>query len=117
MKVLVCGGRDLQDQGSVFDALDAIHRERHIAVVIHGAAEGADGCADEWAFQRRVQRSTWPAPWPPHGTDRSAGPRRNAAMLLHMKPDLVIAFPGGRGTADMVAKARAAGVEVREVPA
>jgi hypothetical protein len=29
---------------------------------------------------------------------------------------LVVAFPGGRGTADMVARARAAGVEVREVP-
>lgn len=31
------------------------------------------------------------------------------------KPDLVVAFPGGRGTADMVQRARAAGVEVLEV--
>lgn len=31
------------------------------------------------------------------------------------KPDLVIAFPGGRGTADMVRRARAAGIEVREI--
>jgi UDP-N-acetylmuramoylalanine-D-glutamate ligase len=35
-------------------------------------------------------------------------------MLEREKPDLVVAFPGGRGTADMVAKARAAGVEVLE---
>jgi hypothetical protein len=31
------------------------------------------------------------------------------------KPDLVIAFPGGRGTADMVARARKAGVPVEVV--
>jgi hypothetical protein len=31
------------------------------------------------------------------------------------KPDLVVAFPGGRGTANMVKQARAAGVAVMEV--
>lgn len=39
----------------------------------------------------------------------------NAAMLAHAKPDLVVAFPGARGTADMVRRARAAGVRVVEV--
>ena len=37
---------------------------------------------------------------------------RNARMLAEGKPDLVVAFPGGRGTADMVAQARKAGVRV-----
>lgn len=32
-------------------------------------------------------------------------------MLTDGQPDLVVAFPGGRGTADMVRRARAAGVE------
>lgn len=36
-------------------------------------------------------------------------------MLSEGKPSLVVAFPGGEGTADMVRKARAAGVEVVEV--
>jgi hypothetical protein len=36
-------------------------------------------------------------------------------MLDEGKPDLVIAFPGGGGTADMMRRARAAGVEVLEV--
>ena len=36
----------------------------------------------------------------------------NQQMLDIGKPDLVLAFPGGSGTADMVAKARAAGVGV-----
>ena len=36
-------------------------------------------------------------------------------MLDEGKPDLVIAFPGGRGTADMVRKANRAGVKVVEI--
>jgi len=35
-------------------------------------------------------------------------------MLGH-SPDLVLAFPGGRGTADMVSRARKAGVRVVEI--
>jgi hypothetical protein len=41
---------------------------------------------------------------------RSAGPIRNQAMLDEGRPDLVVAFPGHHGTADMVRRARAAGV-------
>lgn len=33
-------------------------------------------------------------------------------MIDEGKPDLVVAFPGGRGTADMVNKALAAGIKV-----
>jgi hypothetical protein len=36
---------------------------------------------------------------------RSGGPKRNQQMLEEGKPDLVLAFPGGRGTADMVRRA------------
>jgi len=35
--------------------------------------------------------------------------------MLWFEPDLVLAFPGGRGTANMVKQAREQGVEVREV--
>jgi hypothetical protein len=38
-------------------------------------------------------------------------------MIDGGKPDLVITFPGGRGTADMVRRAEKAGIEVtRPVP-
>lgn len=47
--------------------------------------------------------------------DRSAGPKRNQRMLDKGKPDLVLAFPGGDGTADMVRKAKSAGVPIIEV--
>jgi hypothetical protein len=48
-------------------------------------------------FDRRV--------WPSQGDGRAAGPRRNQRMLEDFRPDLVVAFPGGRGTAYMVRRA------------
>ena len=36
-------------------------------------------------------------------------------MMLDEKPDIVLAFPGGRGTADMIARAEQAGVEVIKI--
>jgi hypothetical protein len=35
-------------------------------------------------------------------------------MLDEGRPDVVVAFPGGRGTADMMMRAGSAGVEVIE---
>jgi hypothetical protein len=37
---------------------------------------------------------------------------RNDFMLVDSRPDCVIAFPGGSDTADLVAKASAAGIQV-----
>lgn len=41
-----------------------------------------------------------------------AGPDRNQRMIDEGRPDLVVAFPGGRGTADMIRRATEAGIEV-----
>lgn len=116
MKVLVCGGRDFNDAARVHFVLDHYHAEATgFTLVIHGAARGADSLAGQWAILRDVAQRAFPADWNRHG--RSAGHKRNAQMLVEGKPDLVIAFPGGRGTADMIRQARAAGVWVVEVPA
>ena len=42
----------------------------------------------------------------------AAGPKRNQQMLDEAKPDMVVAFPGGKGTAHMRQIAKAAGVPV-----
>lgn len=42
----------------------------------------------------------------------AAGHIRNTQMLVECKPDLVVAFEGGKGTANMVRQAEAAGVRV-----
>ena len=111
MKVLVCGGRDYSDKVSVYSVLDSIAREEPI-VLIHGDARGADRLADEWAVERGVPVVRMPANWKQYGL--RAGPVRNAAML-NLKPDRVVAFTGGRGTADMVRRAEEAGVTVWKV--
>ena len=46
---------------------------------------------------------------------RLAPPLRNQRMLDEGKPDLVVAFPGGGGTKDMVRRAVKAGVPIHEV--
>jgi len=65
----------------------------------------------EWAATKpEIKRYVCHADWETHG--RAAGPIRNEKMLT-WKPDLVVAFPGGVGTADLVRRAEAAGVPVQ----
>lgn len=108
MRVLVCGGRDFTDREWLYSVLDSLPSKP--MYVIHGGAAGADKMAGEWAKSRFIPALVFEADWKQHG--RAAGPIRNQFMLDEGHPDLVIAFPGGRGTADMVRKAEAAGVPV-----
>lgn len=112
-RVLVCGGRDYSDEGQVAVILDAEHAHSPIGVIIHGHARGADTLADQWAARNNVSRHGFKAQWDKHG--KAAGPIRNARMLEAGRPELVIAFPGGSGTQNMITQARAAGVPVIEV--
>jgi hypothetical protein len=115
MRVLVCGGRDFSNCKLVFDTLNDLSRKEVVDCIIEGDAPGADRIAGAWAKRRRVDLKLYPANWAKEG--KAAGPRRNQKMLDEGKPDLVVAFPGGTGTADMVSRARAANVEVIEVSA
>lgn len=112
MKIIVCGGRKYAHQQRVFNALDDIHKETPISLIIHGNAIGADGFADDWAMLRGIKRLPFSADWKKLGP--MAGPIRNQEML-NIGPDLVVAFPGGKGTADMVRRARAAKIKVIEI--
>lgn len=112
MRVIVCGGRDYTDARRVLDFMDELHKARPIAILFHGNARGADLLGEAWADLRGVKSFAVPAQWSKYGN--AAGPKRNQEMLSH-GVDLVVAFPGGRGTADMVRRARAAGVAVAMV--
>lgn len=114
MRLLVTGGRDFADRACVFAALDQLDAEHCIDVVIHGAARGADTEAARWCAARQVPAWACPADW---SQGKGAGIARNQWMLDHTYPTNVVAFPGGNGTADMVRRARAAGLPVIEVPA
>lgn len=130
MRVLVCGGRNYADKNRLFKVLDDFCIEKNLRYacdeygnwlakdihIIHGGASGADDLADQWAVVNWVTFSEFKVTkedWVKQG--KAAGPLRNQRMLDEGKPDIVIAFPGGPGTADMCARARKAGIEVREI--
>lgn len=110
MRVLVCGGRDYTDQDAIRRRLAELRDAHPDAVVIHGAAPGADSWAGYIAGTLGLVVEVHSANWAKYG--KSAGPIRNQEML-DSGVDLVIAFPGGRGTQDMVSRAQIAGVEVK----
>lgn len=110
LRVLVCGGRDYDDIERINAVLDELHEKRPIGLVIHGRATGADTLGGVWATLRGMPVCTFEPNWKAHG--KAAGPIRNGWMLEWGMPDLVVAFPGGNGTRDMVRQARGAGVEV-----
>lgn len=142
--ILICGGRDYDDDLLFYNNLWAIFDERewggepladgtlapHNVNIIAGDARGADAMAAEFAktgitgeFKR--YKANWDDLSQPDAVikyhkngkpyDAKAGNRRNQRMLDEGQPDLVIAFPGGRGTADMVWRAKKAGIEVIEI--
>ena len=113
MRILLCGGRDYSDPARLYAVLDSIHRDHVVGEVIHGAARGADSLGATWAKARGIPERAYPADWSKHG--KSAGFRRNELMLADGKPDLVVAFPGGKGTAHMVGLAQTAGIPVRKI--
>jgi len=113
---LICGGRNFSDQ-SMFD--DVMSRLIDMwgcpSKIVHGAASGADKMADAWGKRMALLVAPVEAEWDKYG--KAAGPIRNEDMIIHHKPKRVIAFPGGRGTADMVqrAKNRRGEIEVIEI--
>lgn len=122
MTIVTTGGRDFTDRPLVEWALQLLRP----TVVAHGACStgtlmsvamdgsgmcGADGAVDAAAgFLGGMNVVRFPADWKRYG--KSAGPMRNAEMLRLQKPDLVLAFPGGTGTADCCRQAKALGIRV-----
>lgn len=111
-KVIVTGGRDYNDEATVFATLDRFDPD----VVIQGECPkgGADLLAKNWCRARRKPCIGMEAWFDTMG--KAAGPIRNGWMIEFNQPIAgVIAFPGDRGTADMVAQADAAGLKVHKV--
>ena len=109
-RILVCGGRDYGASPTERQHLCRVLDDLKPAVIISGAARGADRLAATWAKRHGVTLREYPADWKHEG--RAAGIRRNARMHDTERPDYVVAFPGGRGTAHMVRYARRRGTPV-----
>ena len=104
--VAVTGGRNYRDWGHVLRVLTQLHASKPIDMLVTGGATGADGLAEAWATQERVQFARLPV------TDRQwekgghVGPRRNYLMLVVCQPNKLVAFPGNRGTNGCVREAQ-----------
>jgi hypothetical protein len=110
IKILVCGGRDYTYEATVFKTLDYYLGMWGSVYIIQGGARGADALAKKWAKDRKQKWTEFKADWATFG--KAAGPIRNKVMLETSKPDFVVSFKGGHGTANMVMLAKAAGVSV-----
>ena len=97
--------------------------------MIHGGASGADALAGDWADDRAAEGFPTPIEFPAFWKDVAvpgavvregrngpynliAGFQRNQRIVDEGAVDLLVAFPGGGGTADMIERARKAGIEV-----
>lgn len=116
MKVLVTGGRDFDDRAALWAGLDRLYELKPLTELIEGGAHGADRVAAEWvdwinlsAGREVVKHTTVDADWAQHG--KSAGYIRNTKMA-DLRPDLVLAAPGGKGTTMMISIAHARGIHV-----
>ena len=112
------GGRDLAwSHQRIAAELLARTGGRPVHLLLHGGARGADAAIGRASQQLGWSALVMPAQWQLHG--RAAGPIRNRELLeqaiaraeAHSSPGyqasvLVVAFPGGTGTASLVQQAR-----------
>lgn len=109
MRVIVCGGRNFADREAVVGELLKLPQD---AVLVHGDCGGADRLAAQVGESWGMVCERHPADW---SMGRAAGPIRNQEMV-DAGADLLIAFSGGKGTADMVKRAEKAGIPVSRWP-
>ena len=101
MRVIIAGGRNYKFTEADIDGLDFMHRHLGFSAVLCGMATGADMEGKQWAESRGIPVEEYPAKWNEFG--RAAGPMRNKEMAENA--DMLIPFPGGRGTENMIKQA------------
>lgn len=108
-----------------FDTLDEIYPEyasdKNLKIIA-GGAPGTDDNAIVWAMVNGFDYKVYEADWKQH--KKAAGPIRNQLMLdseveynqyNQIDNFIVVAFPGGTGTADMVRRAEKLGIEIKRI--
>ena len=94
----------------LFQRLDDLLDGLEIDAVLSGCADGVDLTGELWADVEHIPVERYPADWDAHG--KAAGPRRNQAMVDAATHILVVRYPDSRGSADVLRRAKAAGLTV-----
>ena len=109
MRLIIAGGRNYVPTRADRTFLDSI---KNVTEVVSGCASGADFAGELWATLNNIPIKRFPAEWSKYG--RGAGPLRNLKMAKYA--DALVAFPGGRGTANMCIQAEQHDVKIIERP-
>lgn len=110
MRLILVGGRHLDDVALIRRALSRVHARHAPDVLIHGGLPALGAAAEDWARARGLHILRYPANWQAFG--RRAEAIRNAFMLADSRPDLMLALPGGADTRALVLAALARALPV-----
>lgn len=123
MIAIICGGRDFTDRRAAFEAITNAHLFLGLTMIVEGGQRtydtrrqvvgGGDYWAYLWAKMNGIPVATEPAEWKRWG--KAAGAIRNGVMLRKYQPDIVLGLPGGPGTLDMLAQAKAVDVPALQI--
>lgn len=112
MRLLICGGRHFDDATLVEGELSKQHSKTPISVMIHGGLPGIGFPAEAWARRNNVHVIRYPANF---SLGKNGDFTRDLFMLDDSRPDVVLMFPGGRRTSDILVEARVRKIFVVEV--
>ncbi len=84
----------------------SLHRNSHISELLIGNCRGVDAIVAEWAERTGIPVSYYNSDWLAYGAD--ADDVRNQTLLAEC-PDIIVLFPGGKRTHDLLNKAIEAG--------
>ena len=106
MRVAVCGGKEFMAKYLIGSVLLSLHRNSHISELLIGNCRGVDAIVAKWAERTGIPVSYYNSDWLAYGAD--ADDVRNQILLAEC-PDIIVLFPGGKRTHDLLNKAIAAG--------
>lgn len=108
MKVIIAGSREIADPKVLIDAIRASCF--NITEVVSGCARGVDRMGEKWASENQLPVKYFPAYWQTYG--QKAGFLRNAQMAEYGEALIAVWDGKSLGTKNMIALARAKGLQV-----
>lgn len=99
MRTIVAGSRTYTNYRFAAMALDA-HLRPEVDEIVSGGARGADALGEQYARERHLHLTIFPAKWSEHG--KAAGAIRNKAMAEYADEAIVFWNGYSRGSKNMI---------------
>lgn len=114
MKVIIAGSRHITNFDVVERCIDRSWLRFFITEVVSGRAPGVDRLGERWGSYKQLPVKNFPAAWRDRDgvIDYSAGHKRNQRMADYADALIAIWDGESRGTADMIKRAKASGLDV-----